>query len=163
MSKKSGLADSPFFTHAPPETKLAPPPDESPQKLLEAPESEPAPREVAGGKNGEVDAIPKSKLASMQANKQESKLANKQTSKHESMQAIMHAYLNEKVDDIATFRYPVELLEKLEDIIHQVRKDHHRKVTKQAVAVAALAFLLTDFETFGEESMLYRLLVKPDE
>ena len=79
------------------------------------------------------------------------------------MQAIMHAYLNEKVDDIATFRYPVDLLEKLEDVIHQVRKDHHRKVTKQAVAVAALAFLLTDFETFGEESMLYRLLIKSDE
>ena len=79
------------------------------------------------------------------------------------MQASMHAYLNEKVDDIATFRYPVDLLEKLEDVIHQVRKEHQRKVTKQAVAVAALAFLLTDFETFGEESMLYRLLVKPDE
>ena len=163
MSKKSGLADSPFFTHAPSETELAPPPDESPTRLLEAPESEPAPQEPAGVQNAEVDPLPKSKHANMQASKQESKLANKQTSKHESMQAIMQAYLNEKVDDIATYRYPVELLEKLEDVIHQVRKEHHRKVTKQAVAVAALAFLLTDFETFGEESMLYRLLIKPDE
>lgn len=94
-------------------------------------------------------------------------LANKETniktSKHESMQAILQAYLNEKVDGIATFRYPVELLEKLEDVSHQVRKEHHRKVTKQAVAVAALAFLLTDFETFGEESMLYKMLIQKDE
>ena len=78
------------------------------------------------------------------------------------MQANVQAYLSEKVDDIATFRYPVDLLEKLEDVIHQVRKQHHRKVTKQAVAVAALAFLLTDFEEYGEESVLYQLLIKPD-
>ena len=78
------------------------------------------------------------------------------------MQANVQAYLSEKVDDIATFRYPVDLLEKLEDVIHKIRKQHHRKVTKQAVAVAALAFLLTDFEEYGEESVLYQLLIEQD-
>ena len=163
MSKKSGLADSPFFTHAPSETKSSPSPDKSQVKLTVSPKPEPTPQTEAGPKTAEEESTAKSKQESKQTSKQESKLANKQTSKHESMQAIMQAYLNEKVDDIATYRYPVDLLEKLEDVIHQVRKEHHRKVTKQAVAVAALAFLLTDFETFGEESMLYRLLIKPDE
>ena len=43
------------------------------------------------------------------------------------MQANVQAYLSEKVDNIATFRYPSDLLEKLEDVIHQIRKAASQK------------------------------------
>jgi hypothetical protein len=51
-------------------------------------------------------------------------------------------------------------LDKLEDVLHGIKKQHRRKLTKNVVAVAALAFILSDFETYGEESMLYQLLIQ---
>jgi hypothetical protein len=185
MKKKSGLADSPFFSKISPETRAAAPMEDLASQTQETSLPEPvlpAQEQQLETKSMEEKSTLESKQTSLQTNKQTSlqtnkqaslqeskhvsKKANKQTSlqtrKHASMQANVQAYLSEKVDDIATFRYPVDLLEKLEDVIHQVRKQHHRKVTKQAVAVAALAFLLTDFEEYGEESVLYQLLIKSD-
>ena len=54
-------------------------------------------------------------------------------------------------------------MEKLTDLLHKIRKERHRKLTQNAVAVASLTFLLADYEIYGEESMLYRLLIKPEE
>ena len=177
MKKKSGLADSPFFANVSPGTQSAAGASDLAPQAQESSTSEPvlpAQEQQLESQSMEEESAQESKHVSMQTNKQTSlqesmhvsKKANMQTSlqtrKHASMQANVQAYLNEKVDDAATFRYPVDLLEKLEDVIHQIRKQHHRKVTKQAVAVAALAFLLTDFEEYGEESVLYQLLIEPD-
>ena len=169
MKKKSGLADSPFFSKVSPETKTATPTGNPATQTQEPSLPEPvlpAQEQQLESQSMEEKPTQERKQTSLQESKHVSKKANKQTSlqtrKHASMQANVQAYLSEKVDDIATYRYPVDLLEKLEDVIHQARKQHHRKVTKQAVAVAALAFLLTDFEEYGEESVLYQLLIKPD-
>ena len=95
-------------------------------------------------------------LVSKQANIQTSKQASLQT----SMQAYMQTTISEKATYAFTFRYPPELLDKLEDVLHGIKKQHRRKLTKNVVAVAALAFILSDFETYGEESMLYQLLIQ---
>jgi hypothetical protein len=75
----------------------------------------------------------------------------------------MHATINEKATNSFAFRYPPEVLEKLEDVLHEIKKQHRRKLTKNVVAVAAMAFLLSDFEANGEESVLYQLLVEQPE
>ena len=82
-------------------------------------------------------------------------LASKQT----SLQASMQAVLAQKATNAATFRYPAELLEDLEDAVHTIRKRHRRKLTKNEIAVAALLFLLRDFENCDRESVLYQLLI----
>ena len=79
------------------------------------------------------------------------------------MQATMRALLNEKATKAATFRYPLELLEKLEDALHTARKGYRHKLTKNEVAVTALLFLLLDFETYGRESVLYQVLIEKEE
>ena len=98
------------------------------------------------------------KRASMHARKHATMHTNIQTSMHANMQP----YLSAKATNSFAFRYPPDLLEKLADVLHQIRKQHHRKLTKNAIAVAALTFLLTDFEIYGEESVLYQLLIKID-
>ncbi len=115
----------------------------------------------------------KSVQASMQANKHASKRAsthgekrvnkreNKRTSNHIDLHAQMLTLLEEKATNGYTFRYPPQLLEMLEDLLPAVRKRHQVKLTKNAIAVAAIVFLLSDYETFDAESVLYQLLIAP--
>ena len=75
----------------------------------------------------------------------------------------MLALLQEKATYGFTFRYPPDLMDLLEDVLHTLKKRHKVKVTKNAVAVAAFVFLLSDYETYGEESVLFQMLIKrPD-
>jgi hypothetical protein len=156
--KKSGLADSPFFPSVTSETKdVAPPPDEPPKQQTEQKPAEPAlPMQEKSAQ--EKPAKEETLHASMHARKHANMHATIQTSMHANMQP----YLSAKATNSFAFRYPPDLLEKLADMLHQIRKQHHRKLTKNAIAVAALTFLLTDFEIYGEESMLYQLLIKTD-
>ncbi len=103
----------------------------------------------------------KSVHASMQANKHASKRAYKHASKHVDLHDQMLALLAEKATNGYTFRYPPQLLEMLEDLLPAIRKRHQVKLTKNAIAVAAIVFLLSDYETFSEESVLYQLLIEP--
>ena len=156
--KKSGLADSPFFSSVTSETKdAAPSPDEPPKQQTGQKPAEPAlpmQEKPAQEKPAEEETL----HASMHARKHANMHATIQTSMHANMQP----YLSAKATNSFAFRYPPDLLEKLADVLHQIRKQHHRKLTKNAIAVAALTFLLTDFEIYGEESMLYQLLIKQD-
>ncbi len=100
-------------------------------------------------------------LASMQANKHASKRASKRANKHVNLHDQTLALLAEKATYGFTFRYPPELFDLLEDILHTIRKRHKVKLTKNAIAVAAIVFLLSDYDAFGEESVLYQLLIEP--
>ena len=80
--------------------------------------------------------------------------------KHVSMQAYMRAIIEDKATNSFTFRYPPEVLNKLEEIIHKVWGKHRVKLTKNSMAVIGLAYLLWDFEENGKVSILYKLLVK---
>jgi len=164
--KKSGLADSPFFK-APSQ-----PPEASPTSLDKKPANEPEQNRAEKSKAGQTPETEKSpqttaknesKFASLQANKQVNLQTSKQTSLQTNMQASMQSLLNEKATKPATYRYPLDLLERLDDALHMVRKDYRRKLTKNEIAVAALLFLLVDFETYGQESVLYQLLIKQPE
>ena len=159
--KKSGLADSPFFSSVTSETKDAvPPPDEPSKQQTEQKPAEPALpiKEKPSQKKPAKEETKETLHASMHARKHANMHATIQTSMHANMQP----YLSAKATNSFAFRYPPDLLEKLSDMVHQIRKQHHRKLTKNAIAVAALTFLLTDFEIYGEESVLYQLLIKPD-
>ncbi len=92
------------------------------------------------------------------------KREQKKESVHADMHAHMHAYMQSVLAQRATwafsFRYPPELLEKLETMLDQIKEKYKTKLAKNTVAVTAMAFLLKDFETNGEESILYKELVK---
>lgn len=64
-----------------------------------------------------------------------------------------------KATNAATFRFPPELLEQLEEIEYGLRKTYKIKTTKNALVVAALALLLLEYEEKGTESALYQCLI----
>jgi hypothetical protein len=164
--KKSGLADSPFFKEPPQSDDLSPIPLEKIPQSDKEPEQAGKPKASQTPetrKSLETTAEDESKLASLQANKQVSKQTSKQKSLQTSLQESMQSLLSEKATKPATFRYPLDLLEKLEDVLHVARKEYRRKLTKNEIAVAALLFLLLDFEAYGQESVLYQLLIKQPE
>lgn len=104
---------------------------------------------------------PKKKVAQKTNKSKEKKVhASVHARKHVSMQAYMRAIIEDKATNSFTFRYPPEVLHKLEEIIHQVWGKHKIKLTKNSMAVTGLAYLLWDFEENGRESILYKLLVK---
>ena len=80
--------------------------------------------------------------------------------KHVSMHAYMRAIIEDKATNSFAFRYPPDVLNKLEETIHQVWGKHKIKLTKNSIAVMAMAYLLWDFEENGKESILFKMLVK---
>lgn len=132
MKRRSGLADSPFFAPAPrtePERSTA---------VLSS-DSNQAPLNSSSPQN-------------------ESKQASNIASKQASLLAKMRDLGRLKATNAATFRFPPDLLEKLEEIEYRLRKDHKIKATKNIIVVGALAMLLCEFEENATESSLYQFL-----
>ncbi len=98
-------------------------------------------------------------IARMHANMQTNKHATAQVSNQANVQKRMRAFLHIKASDGFSFRYPPELLELLDDTLYHIRKTHKVKVTKNSVAVAALTYLLSEFEADGENSILYHWII----
>lgn len=98
--------------------------------------------------------------------KQERKIENKKVSNEESLQEskeemlldFIRPYLALKAAHTVSFRYPAELLERLEEMQYKMKKQYGMKVTKNAILVAALAHIIWDFEQHGEASFLCRQL-----
>jgi hypothetical protein len=136
MKRRSGLADSPFFAPAPrtePERSTA----------VFSSDRNQAPLNLNSPQN-------ESTQASLQANN----IASKQA----SLLAKMRDLGRLKATNAATFRFPPDLLEKLEEIEYRLRKDHKIKATKNIIVVGALAMLLCEFEENATESSLYQFL-----
>lgn len=133
MKRKSGLADSPFFT---------PVEDISPVQSIPVFQTEAKTEESA----------------SLQANKQAILQTNKQASKQASLLAKLQELRHLKASNAATFRFPLEILEKLEEIEFHIRKTYKIKVTKNTIVVAALALLLFEFDDHQLDSSLYKYL-----
>jgi hypothetical protein len=132
MKRRSGLADSPFFAPAPrtePERSTA----------VFSSDSNQAPLNSSSPQN-------------------ESKQASNIASKQASLLAKMRGLGRLKATNAATFRFPPDLLEKLEEIEYRLRKDHKIKATKNIIVVGALAMLLCEFEENATESSLYQFL-----
>jgi hypothetical protein len=149
--KKSGLADSPFFK------SLSQGGDDFPPRLAKNSTGDLEQKRSGKTKVAQAPTAPKEQPAT---DEDENMLASKHASMHAYMQASMHAVLSERATYTFAFRYPPELLEKLADVQHEIRKRHKKKLSKNAIAVAALVFLLTDFEIYGEESVLYQMLAR---
>jgi hypothetical protein len=134
MKRKSGLADSPFFAPSP----------------LREPE-----QSTAIFPRLDEQSAPTTSDDSKQASLQASNIANKQA----SLLAKMKEMGRLKATNAATFRFPPDLLEKLEEIEYQLRKEHKIKATKNIIVVGALAMLLYEFEDKATESSLYQYLM----
>ncbi len=106
---------------------------------------------------------PKRKKPSMQESKIARKKSRKQgrlkESKKESFVSFIQPYLDLKASNTVSFRYPDDLLEKLEEAQYTIKKRYSLKVTKNSILVAALAHVIWDFEQFGKESFLYKQLI----
>lgn len=77
--------------------------------------------------------------------------------------AFVSRFLTTKSIVHTTFRYPTELLEKLDQVQYEIKTRHKKKITKNSILVAALAYMLWDLEELGQESILYKLLVKNED
>jgi hypothetical protein len=103
----------------------------------------------------EAPATPKRK----QVNKQTSTLVNMFTSK----QVYINKYLSEKAYRTASWRVPQEIVDKFEEMYYLAKSKYRSDVKRYELIVAALALFLWDFETNGEESDLYKLLIEKEQ
>jgi hypothetical protein len=78
------------------------------------------------------------------------------------MYAYMHETLTKKASYSYAFRYPPELLEKLDEMLEKVKALYKLKLPKNPIAVLALAYFLWDFEEHQEESLFYKFLLKKE-
>ena len=110
----------------------------------------------------------RSSVGEQKARLQESKIAGKQeilqegnlASKKARLQDAVKFYLALKNTKNTNFRYPVELVERLEDVEYQMRKHSGKRVKKTDLAISAIAYLIWDYEQRGEGSELYRILIE---
>ena len=93
---------------------------------------------------------PKAEAIAKGARKQESKIARKQD--------FLQGWLEMKASDTTSFRYPSELLERLNEVQYQLKSRHKAKVTKNDILIAALAYVVWDFEQNGQDSILVESL-----
>ena|SRR5579859_2434341 len=107
------------------------------------------------------------KPASQQASMPVRQIASKPASPTASMPESQHAgslikveqYLRLKGTDKTTFRYPKALIDLLADAQYEAKKRYGKKLTSNALAVAAMAWFLLDFEQRGKNSALYQVLL----
>ncbi|MBZ0320115.1 MAG: hypothetical protein K8L91_27125 [Anaerolineae bacterium] len=158
MTRKSGLADSPFFK---PVTQV--------QEVFVAPEVSPP---LSAGKNTLATVMPSmsqsqhGQKAGMQASKiagmPPSKNVDFLSSKNARMQDFIGTLLALKNTKNTNFRYPPELLEKIDDLEYEVKKRTGKKLKTTDILVCAVGYLIWDYEQHGADSILERNLVKPD-
>lgn len=109
--------------------------------------------------------------ASKQERMKERVKVRKNESKHERMResgpanfpVFLRPLLEMKAVRPLSFRYPHELIEQIEEIKYAIRKRHGKKVTKNAILITALAFILWDYEQHGKDSTLFKNIVAQPE
>jgi hypothetical protein len=135
MKSRGGLADSPFFAPPPASNRVA-----DVQTTLVRHEERSTPM------------FPQQQERQKEI-LQESKIARNLT------QTVQSA-LEMKSTTNTSFRYPQELLDRLEEVTFTIRKRYKKRVTKNAILIAALASCLFEFDEEGENSVLFKELVK---
>ena len=111
--------------------------------------------------------LPESKNARKQESKKtrlpESKKVELPASNQEQLLDAIQPYLDLKASNMVSFRYPDTLIAWLEESLYQLKKQYGKKLTKNALLVAALAYVLWDLEQNGQESFLYQQFIWEEE
>ena len=90
---------------------------------------------------------------------QERKIARLQDEVDPNMMRFIYSFLDEKAGGTTSFRYPERLLKILKKLKNLVYDKYDKDVTKTSVVVAALAYVIWDFQQNGKRSLLYKMLV----
>jgi GTP cyclohydrolase FolE2 len=108
-------------------------------------------------------ALPTIELTADKPQNQEIKISRSQEShqeiKKERFLDFLKPFLEMRSAGMVSFRYPQDLMDVMAEAQYQIMKRHKRKLTKNAILVAALAFVLWDYERRSEESILYTHLI----
>jgi hypothetical protein len=104
----------------------------------------------------------KSKNERLQESKNARMKESKQERKQESFLAEIQPYLDLRASNTVSFRYPDTLLAWLEEAVYQLKKERGKKVTKNAILVAALAYVLWDLEQNEQRSFLYQQFIQDE-
>ncbi len=84
----------------------------------------------------------------------------KQDFKKERFLDFLKPFLEMRSAGMVSFRYPLDLMDEMAEAQYQILKRYKVKLTKNAILVEALAFVLWDYEQNGEESLLYTYMIK---
>jgi hypothetical protein len=95
--------------------------------------------------------LPESKKAVLPARNQEQLLDE------------IQPYLDLKASNMVSFRYPDTLIAWLEESLYWLKKQYGKKLTKNALLVAALAYVLWDLEQNSQASFLYQQFIQEKE
>ena len=100
---------------------------------------------------------------SKQVNLQPDKLTSLQASKLTNLQTYIHSLLDEKFTEVGSFRMSENLLDKIDDLQHLLKKRYKIKLNKKDLVAIALAFAFWDLETNGNDSGIIRARKKRKE
>jgi hypothetical protein len=117
----------------------------------------------------------KSQKTRLSENKKVRKQESQKTRLPESKKAVLPArnqeqlldeiqpYLDLKASNMVSFRYPDTLIAWLEESLYWLKKQYGKKLTKNALLVAALAYVLWDLEQNSQASFLYQQFIQEKE
>jgi hypothetical protein len=153
MTKKSGLADSPFFAPAQPKIDVpTPPPAEPTVQNLEPVKTEKPKKKKAVTPSNHDTVIPRHH-DTMPASNQDSM----QPEIHGVVIDIIRKAVKEVGKEAATHRFTITEKKELADLIYTY-KNRGIKTTENEIARIAVNFIIEDYKVNGENSVLHKLL-----
>ncbi len=152
MKKKSGLADSPFFTPPPPPTEL------SERLVFFQPIKDKIKTDDIEGQDS-VENV--RKRTSGHVHKQTSGQADMSAGGHVNWPDFWKQYLDDKGAAKETFRLPPELIDLIDNLPFQIKMTHQVKISKKSLVALALSYIVWDYEKNGKESLLFKHLIHP--
>ena len=153
MKKKSGLADSPFFTR--PEQQMNEP---SEALVFFRPQNGEAKEKLGEGNSAAANVR---KRTSGHVHLLTNGQADMSASRHMNWPDFWKQYLDDKGAAKETYRLPPELIDLIDNLPFQIKMTHRVKISKKALVALALSYLVWDYEKNGNESLLFKNLIHP--
>ena len=69
------------------------------------------------------------------------------------------AFLEAKATQKTTLRYPQSLMDEIDEVLYQIKKTHGVVISKNAIFVLSLAYVLADFKRHASHSLLFKELI----
>jgi hypothetical protein len=81
------------------------------------------------------------------------------TSPSDKLHEYLLSFSEAKATNKTTLRYPSSLMAEIDEVLYQIKKTHGVVISKNAIFVLSLAYILSDFKQNAGHSLLFKELI----